>query len=106
MNIVVSRSVAAVALSLTCAACIVQGGTTPPGDESEVGGGDASELSGVGGGSTCMRSSRPSMLRQVRVADSRLVEPNTVVFAASQDPQTLWLPAAGDNEGAYVVVKE
>jgi hypothetical protein len=42
----------------------------------------------------------------VRVTDSRLLEPNTVVLAASPDPQTLWLPDASDNAGAMVIVKE
>lgn len=42
----------------------------------------------------------------MRVTDSRLLEPNTVVLAASQDPQTLWLPDASDNAGAMVIVKE
>jgi hypothetical protein len=42
----------------------------------------------------------------VRVTDSRLLESNTVVLAASQDPQTLWLPAASDSPGAIIIVKE
>lgn len=76
------------------------------------GDGSSSASSGGQGGSggnavdTCGRMPRPERLMPVRVADSRAIEPNTIVLATSQDPQTLWLPDAGDNDGAIVIVKE
>lgn len=42
----------------------------------------------------------------MRVSDSRLLEPNTLVMATSADPQTMWLPDASDNQGAMIIVKE
>jgi hypothetical protein len=109
MRNVVRRAINVVALSLAVAACIAQNGERAPSDQSTGGGGDEpapSDTVVAGGGDTCIRSSRPRKLRQVRVTDSRLLEPNTVVLAASPDPQTLWLPDASDNAGAMVIVKE
>lgn len=54
----------------------------------------------------CSALGRPVRLRTVHVVDSRALEPNTIVLAESPDPQTLWLPRAADNIGAFVVVKE
>lgn len=78
-------------------------------DESE-GAGGASASSASGGGSKqeapCDRAEHPKPLRQVRVRDSRLLEPDSLVLAVSPDPQTFWLPRAKDHLGAAIVVKE
>jgi hypothetical protein len=71
---------------------------------------DLDEVTGeaISGGSPepCECAVPPKPLRVVHVVDSRGLDPNTLVMAESPDPQTLWLPDAADNFGAFVVVKE
>jgi hypothetical protein len=111
MRIAAACAIAFVAAGALVVACV----EVPAAPEADGVGGSCPEFEpdtgeAISGGNPepydCSALGRPVRIRTVHVVDSRALDPNTLVLAESPDPQTLWLPRAADNIGAFVVVKE